>query len=384
MSDFDIDTLLVQASAQCGGLKDFGDDSFRPALQALLTALDGEAKLSPMGRQLLRQRIVEMLVNRLRVEDYCKRNPEILDEEIAQPVVIVGLPRTGTTLLQRILACDPRFYSLAWWESRYPVPPADGNDTRIAEAKVDVRMMIEAMPQLLSIHPLDAEQADEEVMLMEHSFYGAMEAYAHIPAYVAWREAQDKAPAYRYLKKLLQFVQWQKKQRGIQAQRWILKTPHHLHAMDALFAVFSDVRVIQTHRDPLQTVPSLASFVHTLWRIYSEQADAGAVGRQWNHQFAHSLRSTMQFRERLQEQRFLDVQFIDTVRQPMEVVREIYAFLDVPLDASVERAMQQWLQQNGRDRRAVHGYTAEQFGLSEVQLRRDYAAYRERYIEAAT
>jgi hypothetical protein len=123
--------------------------------------------------------------------------------------------------------------------------------------------------------------------------------------------------------------------------------------------------------------------VHTLLRIYSDEADAAVVGQQWNRQFAHGLRATLQFRERLTDQRFLDVQFIDTVRQPMEVVGTIYAFLDMRLDAAVEQAMQRWLQQNGRDKRAAHGYTAEQFGLSEEQLKRDYAAYRERHVEAA-
>ncbi|RJF92553.1 sulfotransferase family protein [Noviherbaspirillum saxi] len=382
---FDMNVLMMQATAHSGGLSDFGDAHFRPALHMMLASLDRDARLSEQGRSLLQQRLVELLSNRLQVEAYCKRHPDILDEVIVQPVVIVGLPRTGTTLLQRILARDPRFYSLAWWESRHPVPQSevapDSPDPRIAQARAEVEMMIAAMPQLLSIHPLDAEQADEEVMLMEHTFFGAMDAYANVSSYTAWREGQDYAPAYTYLKKLLQFMQWQKKRRGMHAERWVLKTPHHLHAMPALFKLFPDVRVIQTHRDPLQTIPSLASFVHTLWRIYSDHADAATAGQQWNRQFARSLRHTMQFRDALPEPRFFDVAYIDTVKQPMDVVRAIYAFLGMPLTDGVEALMRQWLTHNARDQRAPHDYSVAQFGLSNAQLEQDYLEYRARYLE---
>ena len=267
--DFEADALLAEASQRSGGLTEFGDASHRVALPVLLNSLNEEAKLSDAGRHLLRQRIVELLTNRLRVEDYCKRHPSILEERIEKPVVIVGLPRTGTTLLQRVLSCDPRLYPMLWWESRHPVPLADAAlgepDPRIALAKAEVRMMIEAMPQLLSIHPLDAEQADEEVMLMEHSFHSAFDAFGNVPGYMAWQAEQDPAQAYAYLKKLLQFLQWQKRRRGVTAERWVLKTPNHLPTMAALFEVFPDATVIQCHRDPLQTIPSLCSFIQTLW-----------------------------------------------------------------------------------------------------------------------
>ncbi|MFC7516810.1 sulfotransferase family protein [Herbaspirillum sp. GCM10030257] len=381
---FDMDTLMQEASARSNGLSDFGDVHFRPALSIMLQSLEKEARLSSTGRHLIRQRLVELLSNRLKVEDYCKRNPEILDEVVAEPVVIVGLPRTGTTLLQRILATDPRFYSLAWWESRHPVPvsliEAGKADPRIESARVEVASMIEAMPELLSIHPLDAEEADEEVMLMEQSFHGAMDAYVHIPAYADWREQQDQVPSYAYLKKLLQFLQWQKKRRGIMAERWVLKTPHHLYAMQALLAVFPDAKVIQTHRDPLQTIPSLASFVHTLWRIYSDHADAREAGRQWNGQFARGLRRTMALRDGLDGDVFHDVRFADTVSRPMEVVRDIYRFLKMPLNVEVEEGMQRWLARNGREKRAPHDYTAARYGLSDEQLSQDYAEYRARYL----
>lgn len=382
MSRFDAKELLAQASWQSGGLTDFGDESFRPALHALLKSLDEEARLSATGRRLLRERIVELLVNRLRVEDFCKRIPAILEERIEQPLVIVGLPRTGTTLLQRVLSCDPRFYPMLWWESRHPVPPVEGPDARIERARQEVQALVEAMPQLLAIHPLDAEQADEEVMLMEHSFYAAMDAFASVPGYMAWQEQQSHRPAYAYLKKLLQFLQWQKRQRGVTAERWVLKTPNHLLTMRALFEVFPDATVIQTHRDPLQTIPSLCSFVHTLWRIYSDRADPAEAGRHWSAKMARALNSAMSVREHVPAERFCDVRFSDTVNRPMEVIESIYAFIGMPLTSEVKQAMQAWLAENRRDKRAAHDYSAAQFGLSDEQLERDFARYRERWVLA--
>jgi len=381
---FDFDKLLAEASRRSGGLMDFGDARLLAALPPLLRSLDREAGLSSTGRHLLQQRILELLVNRLRVEDHCRRDPSILQERVERPVVIVGLPRTGTTLLQRVLACDPRLYSMLWWESRHPVPTTDavpgGPEPRIALARAEVRMMIEAMPQLLAIHPLDAEQADEEVMLMEHSFHASFDAFANVPGYMAWQAAQDHAPAYAYLKKLLQFLQWQKRQRGVRAQRWVLKTPNHLPTLAALFQVFPDATVIQCHRDPLQTVPSLCSFIHTLWRIYGERVDPRVVGAQWSAKMARALHSAMAVRDSLPPESFHDVWFGDTVSRPMEVVEAIYAAIGMPLTPDVVQRMQQWLTANRREQRAAHDYTAAQFGLSDAQLERDFAAYRQRYV----
>lgn len=384
MIPFEADALLTQATVRSGGLTDFGDESFRPALHALLKSLNEEARLSAGGCQLLRERIVELLTNRLRVEDWCRRHPAILDERIERPIVIVGLPRTGTTLLQRVLSCDPRFYPMLWWESRHPVPRADvapgQPDPRVEMARQEVRALVEAMPQLLAIHPLDAEQPDEEVMLMEHSFYAAMDAFANVPGYMAWQEQQDHRPAYAYLKKLLQFLQWQKRQRGVTSERWVLKTPNHLPTMDALFKVFPDAAVIQTHRDPLQTIPSLCSFVHTLWDIYSDRADPAEAGRHWSAKMAKALNSAMNVRDQMPAGRFCDVSFSDTVTRPMDVIEAIYAFIGMPLTSEVKQAMQQWLAENRRDKRAAHAYSAAQFGLSDEQLKLDFAQYRQRWV----
>lgn len=384
---FEFDRLLADASAAAGGLTDFGDDSFRPALRVLCEALPRQGRLSEMGAGVLRQKLVGHLVNRLRVEDWFRRHPEIAREEIAPPVVIVGLPRTGTTKLHRLLSRDARFYWMAFWESQFPVPfpgeTVERPEARIREGKGIVDYMVSAMPKLMAIHPMANEEADEEVMLMEHSFLSAFDAYANIPDYVDWLDRQDQTPAYRFLRRMLQFLQWQKRRRGLAAQRWLLKTPHHLLRMDVLLRVFPGVQVIQTHRDPLQSIPSIASFIDTLWRIYSNEADAAAAGRSWSARMKRGLEHTMRVRRSAPAQ-FMDVRFEDTVKRPLDVARGIYRFLGWPLPADTEGAMARWLAEDEKGHAGGHEYTPEQFGLSEDQLRRDFAAYRERHIERAT
>jgi hypothetical protein len=383
---FDPEALLAEASEATGGKTDFGDPGFRAGLDALCDALNREAKLSQTGVYILRQKILGQLIARLKIEDYFRRFPEIAQETIAPPLVIVGLPRTGTTKLHRLLSCDPRFYWMAWWESIYPVPfdneTLEKPEARIAQARSDVAMMTNAMPRLMAIHPMDADAADEEVMLLEHSFLAAFNAYADVPSYMAWLDRQDQRPAYRLLMRMLQFLQWQKRRRGVTAQRWVLKAPHHLLRMDVLLEMFPGVQVIQTHRDPLTSIPSIASFIHTLWCIYSDQADAHAAGREWNELMRRALDHTMKVRPRAPAQ-FLDVNFRDTVKQPLEVVKQVYAFLKLPLEPETEAKMRAWLSEDEKKHQGGHEYTAPQFGLSDEQIKRDFAAYRQKHIQAA-
>lgn len=379
----DPEQLLAEASAATENLQDFGDPSFREGLKVLCAALESEAKLSDTGRFLMRQKLVAQLSNRLRIEDYFRRHPEIAQEQVAAPVVIVGLPRTGTTKLHRLLSRDPRFYWMAFWESQFPVPFPNETlaepSARIREGRALCEMMTTAMPKLVAIHPMDADEADEEVMLTEHSFLSAFNAYANIPSYMRWLDAQDQTVVYQFLRLCLQFLQWQKRQRGVSAQRWVLKAPHHLLRMHLLLKVFPDARVILTHRDPTQSIPSIASFIHTLWAIYSNEADPAAAGAEWSALMQRALDHTMQVRQSAPAQ-FFDVQFRDTVKKPIEVVRDIYRWLELPLPADTEARMQAWLLQDEKSHQGGHDYTPEQFGLSEAQLQRDFAAYRQRHV----
>lgn len=378
------EALMAAASARNGGLSDFGDPSFRPALDRMLQSIRDEAAMTPAGQQMFAHRVLESLSNRLTLEDYCKRHPEILAERVERPIVIVGLPRTGTTMLHRVLARDPRFYTMAWWEARFPSPLSDDGvvhpQRRIDMAKAEVKGMITAVPEVLAMHPLDAELPDEEVLLMEHAFMSAIDSYGNVPGYMDWLWQQDQTPAYRYLRRQLQFLQWQKRQRGVTAERWLLKAPHHIHLMPTLFKVFPDVKVIQTHRDPLQTIPSMGSFAYTLWKIFSDRADPVQAGRQWSDKFARGMQRAMAFRDTQPHDRFMDVWYLDAVARSMEVVERVYPFAGMSLDDTTREGMRQWLANSDRDKRPAHDYDMERMGLSGPQLERDFAAYRERYV----
>jgi len=380
----DLETLLAEASRRTGGLTDFGDDRFRPPAAALLAAMNSEGGLSPVGVHAWHRRIVEMLRNRLVMEDYYRRHPEISQEKIGGPIVIVGLPRTGTTLLQRVLGCDRRFYPMLTWESRYPTPMVElgtpGPDPRIAVVTAETEAMLQANPALLAIHPMSATEPDEEGMLLEHSFEAFFDAYVDIPSYTEWLWSHDQTAAYEYLERMLRFLQWQKRRRGEEAGDWVLKTPHHLRQIDVLFKVFPGTRVIQTHRDPLQTIPSIASFTYNLWKVYMEHPDPVRAGRQWSAIFARAVRDTMAFRDASPPGHFFDVWFADTLADPLGVVRGIYDYLGIGFPEDTQARMQAYLEANRREKRPLHEYGLDHYGLSEAQIQRDFAAYRERYI----
>ena len=376
-------SILDEARVKAG-LRDFGDESFREPLRVLLDALDREAGLYDWGRAAQRSRIVDLLVNRLRAEEQFRLHPEILDEDLGAPIVIVGLPRTGTTLLQRTLAQDPRLYSARWFECRYPAPfPGGGigaDDPRIPQAKAEVQAMLDGSPALAAIHPLDAMAADEEILLLEHSFLSTVpESAANVPSYGRWVDAHDQRPAYRYLRKLLQLLQWQKRRAGQKADRWVLKTPHHLGYADLVLEEFPGALIVQTHRDPVESIPSLASMITALWVLVAEHVDPRTVGRLWNAKMAHALERCLTVRDRHPD-RFLDVWFLDAVKDPVSQARRIYDAAGLAFTPGVEEAMRAFMATNPREGRPPHQYTLEDFGLTAEGIARDFDAYRRRFI----
>ncbi len=381
-----VENLLAQAQALTG-LNDFGDERFREPLGVLVKALNEQAQLNEMGRAGQVERIVKLLVNRLQLEGWIAKHPEILQEQIEKPVVIVGLQRTGSTYLHRILASDTRFYAPLWYEVRNPTPPLDcdfeSKDPRIISAEAEVAAMLEANPELAAIHPMDPVAADEDIMLLEHSFYSTMpDAFFNVPSYAEWIDSHDNTPGYEYLKRQLQCLQWQKKRGGQQAERWLLKTPHHLHHAAILLKVFPDAKIIQTHRDPLQTIPSAASMNYNLWILGSDRVDALEVGRLWSAKFARGMTHTLETRQQ-QPEAFVDVWYKDTVSDPLRALETVYQFIDMDFTDTAKAAMEKFREENQRDARPAHEYSLEQFGFSEAGLKAQFADYRRAYIESA-
>jgi len=382
---FDEAALLAEARASTG-LRELGDESFRVPLRALLASLREEAPLNAAGITMLRGRILESLMTRLRTEDWIRQHPEIEREEIAAPIVVVGQTRTGTTMLQRLLASDPRHHGPLWWEVRFPAPlPGtrwDTPDPRIPIAEAEVAGVLAADPEQASIHPWDAQAPDEEIMLLEHSFLSHVpEAFTNVPSYRTWIDAQDWTPAYATLRRFLQFLQWQKRQRGALRERWVLKTPGHLGYLDTLLRVFPGALIVQTHRDPVQTIPSAASLNRSLWRLSSDAVDDREVARQWQQRMAWAVRRCLASRERIPARQIADVWFLDAIAKPLEVVAQIYGHFGIPLTAEARAAFETWLANNRREKRPPHEYTLAEFGLTEAEIRADFADYRRRFVE---
>ena len=377
--------LLADAQSN-SGLSDFGPDEFRPALGMLLASLREEAPLNDLGRIIMRARVLESLETRLRIQDEISRHPEILEEEIVAPLVVIGQMRTGTTMLQRIIASDPRNHACMWWETRFPAPHSktDWNvpDPRIPIAEAEVAAILEADPRQASIHPWDAQAPDEEIMLLEHTFMSHVpEAFTNIPSYRSWLNEQDWTPAYEYLRKLLQSLQWQKRQRGNVRERWVLKTPNHLGYIDTVFKVFPGACVIQTHRDPVDTVPSAASMNNAMWSLYSDEDEAAAAGQQWQERLAWGTKRAMASRETSAAGRFVDINFRNAMKDPIAELERAYSTFGIEMSDAARAGMEQWRTDNPRDKRPPHEYTLAQYGLTEEGIKEAFKEYRAAFID---
>jgi hypothetical protein len=381
-------SLLLEARERTG-LSDFGEGSFREPLAKLLEAIEREARLTPAGRAGQRTRIVGLLSARLQRQAWFTRHPEIEAERVDVRIVVVGFPRTGTTLLHRILAQDPRSSWIAWWECRHPAPLPGWQverarrepDPRIARAEAEVAAMIAGNPALAAVHPLDALAPDEDVMLLEHAFQSSPPAgLMNVPSYLRWHLAQDGRTAYDDHERFLRFLQWQKRARGEPVGPFVLKAPHHMVHLDQLLARYSGAAIIQTHRDPLETLPSLASMALELRRLTSDTVHPSECADYALTTARCRLERTESVRQATGGQRFVDVWFGDIVTDALAVVERIYAQIGLDLPAGVRDRMARYVASHGRDKRPAHGYTLAQFGLDAEAIRREFSAYRETYV----
>ena len=375
---------LLARARSATGLEEFDDPSPIEPLEVLTRALRGEARLNAGGRYYWSTRLLGILMTRLRGNQWFRRYPEILDERIGAPVVILGLTRTGTTLLHRLISSDSRFSSAAFWEARFPVPADDDLDgkKRIDVAKAEIDAMLAANPDLASVHPFDALGADEDILILDQTLLSnTAETLACVPSYYEWLRKQDLRPAYRFWYRMLQMLQWQKHRRGLTGERWVLKTPMHLGHVDHILELLPDATFVQTHRDPLATVPSYASMIQGLWRGVSDEADPLEAARESSATLEHDLRRCLQVRDTLPSDKFIDVDFHDTVSDPIRVVERIYGEIGIPLTERARAQISAYLATHPREGRPKHTYTLEQFGFTEQEVRRRFQEYRARHIE---
>lgn len=373
--------MMDQARRETG-IESFAETDFLPALNALVDSLNVEANLGALGHQLQHARITELLKTRLRLEAFIDRYPEILEESIEPPVVILSLPRTGTTMLQRLLATDARFLSTLWYEVRFPVPDLkwdfrDETDDRITTAKAEVAGLIEANPDLLSIHPLDAMAPDEDLLLLETTFLSSVPgSQADIPSYDRFYEDDDALIATRYHRKLLQFIQWQRRKSGksVDGKPWLLKSPAHMFTVDAIQQVYPGAKFMTSHRNPMACVPSISSFYYNQWVVYADEADAVACGRVTSRFFSAGLERAYQASQR-DPASFLDFEYEDLIDNQDSVLGEIYRFIGWEMTDTCREGIEHYRKENPRNKRKPHDYSLEQFGLSADSVRNHFKDY---------
>jgi hypothetical protein len=381
---FDEERLLASAR-RVAGSDDFGSEPFLEPLRVLLDSLR-TAPLNDLGAMIMRGTLLRSLSQRLRAEEWWRVHPEILDEPISAPIVIVGMMRSGTTLLQRVLASDPRFACAYGWEVGEPSPrpgwdPA-APDPRIADAEAREEQTRTFATELFAIHPTYVHEAEEEIVFLADAFLSHIpEASCDVPRYRSWIDTQDFAPAYRWLRRMLQLLQWQKRQRGEEPRPFILKTPAHLGYLETLLAEFPDAHIVHTHRDPVDMIPSGASLNTTLWRTHCDTVDPEAVGRQWIERMGWSCDRAVAPRARIPAEQVSDVAFVDAVADPIGTAAGILAAVDLELTGDAVAAMESWIAQDAkRDALPAHRYTAADFGLTAEQIRERFADYTKRFL----
>ncbi|HET6583419.1 MAG TPA: sulfotransferase [Nannocystaceae bacterium] len=375
---------LVRAAETRTKLADHGDRSFEEPLAILLHSIEHEAGLHALGRLITRIRIVSTLATRLRLAALLRARPELERARITRPIVIVGLPRTGTTLLHRLLASDEqRIRALASWEALMPIPDGDDPDgsaaRRIAAAERSEAALRYMAPDFFAVHPIDARGPEEEILLLDLELRSTVaEATMRVPTFAQWLEGADQSPAYRTMARVLAVLQAQRAPTAPD-WRWVLKTPHHLEWLDELPKVLDRPLVVWTHRDPTEVVASFCSMIAHGRGVFSDRVDPHEIGRSWLRKGKRMVERAMAARAEIGEDSFVDVRYADLVRDPVAVARMVQERAGLASSPASEAAMREGLRREVKDRHGVHRYHLADFGLAASDVAQAFAPYRDAF-----
>jgi hypothetical protein len=374
-----LDQLTDQAH-QATGLADLGDESWREGAERLISELNDGAALTDIGSAVAGTDFLEYLTSRMRVVDWVKRNPSIADADIRPPIVVLGQPRTGTTILFDVLAQDPANRVPLTWEVDEPWPPPETtsyeSDPRIEQVDAKLANVDLLIPGFRAMHDMGARLGQECVRITAADFRSMIFSTQYrVPQYQRWLLHQaDMAPAYRYHRMFLQYLQ-----SAHSAERWVIKSPAHLWSLKAMFTEYPGALIVQTHRDPLRVVCSLASLVDLLRRLASDDVSISSVAAEWVDDIVLGLDRAVEARKdgTVPSGQAVDVLFRDFVSDPMAVVRTIYERLDIELTEAAERAMRSFLAANPQEKHGGHSYSFADTGLDSGLLRERTRAYQE-------
>ncbi len=364
--------LLTKASTVTR-LSDFGT-GYEENLSALLEMYNTRAGLSAEGMKATRRRLVGLLINRLLVQQAFEKCPDARSRTIRSPLYLVGLPRTGTSAFYNLLAADPKSRPLLLWEGNYPTP-IDGlapgePDPRMLALQSGLEQFYESNPEFARIHAARADGPEECVQLLAHTMGSVqMGIEPLIPPYDAYFQAQDQRSNYAYYAELLKLLDHQRP-----GERWLLKSPAHLWALDVLLELFPDACIVWAHRDPAEAVASYCSMMQALSHVRSE-VDPKDLGASVLEYLARSVERAMTARAALPAERFFDVYYEDFVTDPLDAVQRTYSALGLPLSEAALTRMREHAARSPRNRHGEHRYSLEQFGLTRDVVRERFARY---------
>jgi hypothetical protein len=377
--NLDKNNLLDTARTRTG-LDDFGDPGFEQGLDRLLVALESEAHLTALGRVIAREEILTPLVNRLHLVDHHKRYPEIASAPVTAPIFIIGMGRSGTTVLHELLALDSQFRVSQTWEVDFPFPAPETatytTDPRIADVQKRLERTDQVLPDFKKIHRLGATLPQECVRFTTGEFLSLIFwTNYNVPSYSNWlKDEADMRPAYHYHRQFLQLLQWKHP-----LNPWVLKSPAHLWSLDVLLEEYPDARFIQTHRDPLKMLASLSSLVTHLRKMSSNHVDGAQIAREWAEWNALGLNASADFRRKglIPPERIIDIDFYGFMENPLAELEKIYAGFDLSFSADTQSAMQEYLTVHSATQHGSHGYSFADTGLDIDEERARLKSYQD-------
>lgn len=386
---FQPEYLLDKARTFCN-LTDFGGGDFEEPFRILTRSLDQGIRLHFTGRVLAQRELLRCLANRLRIAEYCRRNPGTENVVVPDPIVITGLPRSGTTFLHRILAQDSRTRTLRAWELFAPVPPGWGDRDAPDPRLSNLRQSMEWRRRLLwsssglsigrSIHHLEADDPEECWPLLQNSFRCRIFGLHGVgEEYTLWLHKQDLTDAYRYYRRQLQILTASEP-----AGRLVVKYPGHLGCLDELFRVFPNARILWLHRDPVDVVPSACSLGMLARSLRTNATNPEKLGPRVMDGLLLLVRKGMEARQRHRPEHFLDVDYRNLIGNPIGTTQRIYEFLDWQTDREWEDSLTCYLARDRESRKGLrHQYGAEAFGLNAGAIRAAFRSYTERFLPVA-
>jgi len=370
---------MIAAAEQRTGLSDWGDPGFRERLDVLCDSLRDEAGLSDTGVAVAYEQVVQNLVNRLRLEALAAAHPEIEDIAVERPIVICGLPRTGTTHLHNMLAADPALRHLPYWESLEPFPAPEEPDPqpRRDRCAMGLDLTNASMPEFKRMHDMTVEHAHEEIQLLANDISGMLfETVYHIPSFAAYYKAHDQTPSYAYLKRTLRAMQWL---RG--GTRWVLKSPQHLEQFPILLATFPDATFVVTHRDPVEVTLSMATMISYASRMAAARPDPAKTAQYWLSRAEDLLNGCLRDRDLLPPGQSIDVRFDDFMTDEEGTIARIYDLAGQPFDDPARQAMAKFRVEHPRGRHGGVLYNADDLGLDRNEIADRLGAYRKRFVD---